>query len=97
MRKTVIAAALALSLVLSGCGSAEATGEAPERSGGASARFDGAVVGIGLTYARVITDNETGVQYLFVTDWYDDSGFGGLTVLVDADDKPLTAKEADNG
>ncbi len=34
---------------------------------------------------RVITDRETGVQYLFAFDGY----AGGLTVLVDKDGKPL--------
>ena len=34
---------------------------------------------------RVITDNRTGVQYLFVYDNY----AGGLTLLVDKDGKPL--------
>ena len=35
----------------------------------------------------VLRDRETGVQYLFVQVGY----AGGLTVLVDADGKPLTA------
>ena len=37
------------------------------------------------TGALVITDEETGVQYLFVSQGY----AGGLTVLVDAEGKPL--------
>ena len=37
------------------------------------------------TGTRVITDKETGVQYLFAFSGYG----GGLTVLVDKDGKPL--------
>ncbi|MCL2135259.1 MAG: DUF6440 family protein [Candidatus Bathyarchaeota archaeon] len=40
------------------------------------------------TGTRVITDSETGVQYLFVFDGY----AGGLTVLVDRAGKPLVAQ-----
>lgn len=37
---------------------------------------------------KVIVDNETGVQYLFV-----ESGYaGGMTVLVDREGKPLLKK-----
>lgn len=85
MRKTIIAAALALSLLLAGCGSAEA-------SDGASDRFEH--TGANIEGIRVITDAETGVQYLFVTDSLSCAGMGGLTVLVDADGKPLVAEEA---
>lgn len=86
MKKAIIAAALTLPLLIAGCGSAEASGEP-------LMRFDGAVSDISIASARIITDNETGVQYLFVSDGY---GQGGLTVLVDADGKPLTAKGADH-
>lgn len=42
----------------------------------------------------VITDTDTGVQYLFAKG---NVGNGGLTVLVDEDGKPMTAKsEADD-
>ena len=34
---------------------------------------------------KIITDSETGVQYLFATEGY----AGGLTVLLDKDGKPL--------
>jgi len=37
---------------------------------------------------RIITDSETGVQYLFAFDGYS----GGLTVLLDKDGKPLVDK-----
>ena len=37
---------------------------------------------------KIITDTETGVQYLFAYD----GGAGGLTVLVDKDGKPLVDK-----
>ncbi len=88
MRKAAIAAVLALSLLLVGCGSAEA-------SDGASGRFKH--TGTNIQEIRVITDAETGVQYLFVADRWGDAGTGGLTVLVDADGRPLIAGEADNG
>ena len=47
--------------------------------------------GMGMTYgARILTDTETGVQYLFAF-----SGeAGGLTVLVDRDGKPLLSDDA---
>lgn len=86
MRKVAIAAALALSLLLTGCESAEV-------SGGTVLRFNGAFLNITSVNAKIITDNETGVQYLFVSDGY---GQGGLTVLVDADGKPLIEEEADH-
>ena len=37
---------------------------------------------------RVIVDKETGVNYLFSHDGY----AGGLTVMVDADGKPIVTK-----
>ena len=37
---------------------------------------------------KIITDSETGVQYLFAFDGY----AGGLTLLVDKDGKPLVDK-----
>ncbi|MDR0372837.1 MAG: DUF6440 family protein [Nitrososphaerota archaeon] len=45
-----------------------------------------------LTGTRIITDSETGVQYLFAFDGY----AGGLTVLVDREGKPLVAKDQEN-
>lgn len=39
--------------------------------------------------AQVLTDSETGVQYLFVQSGYG----GGVTVLVGADGKPLLNRE----
>lgn len=53
MKKTIIAAALALPLLLTGCGSAEA-------SDGVSDRFDH--TGSGIQSIRIITDTETGVS-----------------------------------
>lgn len=88
MRKAAISTALAATMLLAGCASAEA-------SDGASGRFEH--TGSGIQSIRVITDTETGVQYLFVADHWDYAGQGGLTVLVDADGKPLVAEEADHG
>ena len=46
--------------------------------------------GNGLTRAfrQVIVDKETGVNYLFVRDGY----AGGLTVLLDAEGKPILSR-----
>ncbi|MDR1992553.1 MAG: DUF6440 family protein [Nitrososphaerota archaeon] len=41
-----------------------------------------------ITGRRIITDSETGVQYLFAYEGY----AGGLTVLVDRDGKPIVDK-----
>ena len=41
--------------------------------------------------AHVITDEETGVQYLFIDYGYS----GGLTVMVDKDGNPLIKKRED--
>lgn len=39
----------------------------------------------GLSGCKIIVDKETGVQYLFTHDGY----AGGLTLLVDAEGKPI--------
>lgn len=57
-------------------------------SGDVRERFKG---GEGLDKIAVITDIETGVQYLFVGNI---SSEGGLTVLADADGKPVIAEDA---
>ena len=41
---------------------------------------------------KIITDSDTGVQYLFAYDGY----AGGLTVLLDKDGKPLVSKTHEN-
>lgn len=87
MRKAAIYTALAATMLLAGCASAEA-------SDGASGRFDH--TGSGIQSIRIITDTETGVQYLFVADCFGYAGMGGMTVLVDADGKPLISEEADH-
>lgn len=47
--------------------------------------------GASLSDTRIITDTETGVQYLFVTI----GGYaGGITVLVDETGKPLLNRDA---
>lgn len=46
---------------------------------------------IGFSYSgKVITDRETGVQYLFVGGGYG----GGLTPIIDKDGKPILANTA---
>ena len=45
-----------------------------------------------LNGAMIITDSETGVQYLFASSGY----AGGLTVLVDKDGKPLVDRDYSN-
>lgn len=52
---------------------------------------EGSVLGRG--YRQVLMDRETGVQYLFIQCGY----AGGLTVLVDADGKPLTGVKQSSG
>ena len=44
------------------------------------------------TSTKIITDKETGVQYLF----FESGHCGGLTVLLDRDGKPLLASTDDN-
>lgn len=88
MKKAVIAAALSLSMILAGCASAES-------SDGVRERFEN--TGSNVDSIRIITDAETGVQYLYVCDRrWGYGGMGGLTVLVDADGKPLIAEGARN-
>ena len=41
---------------------------------------------------KIITDSQTGVQYLFAFEGY----AGGLTVLLDKDGKPLVDTSCDN-
>lgn len=41
---------------------------------------------------RIITDSETGVQYLFAFEGY----ASGITLLVDKDGKPLLDKDIEN-
>ncbi len=61
-------------------------------SGDVRERFEGVER---LKKIAVITDSETGVQYLYVRDGFGRSGdTGGLVVLVDADGNPLIAEEA---
>ena len=51
-------------------------------------RFEKVYYQGGLTSVEILLDKETGVQYL-----YRESGYsGGLTVLVDAEGKPLLGK-----
>lgn len=87
MRRAAISTALAATMLLAGCASAEA-------SDGASGRFEH--TGNDIQSIRIVTDTETGVQYLYVCDKWFNAGMGGLTVLVDADGKPLIAEEADH-
>lgn len=53
--------------------------------------FKGALNGA-LEGTKIITDPETGVQFLFVYSGY----AGGLTLLVDKDGKPLIDKDFEN-
>lgn len=51
-------------------------------------RFDVSTKEGTLSETKVIVDKETGVNYLFYHDGY----AGGLTVLVDAEGKPIITK-----
>lgn len=51
-------------------------------------RFDVSIKEGTLSETKVIVDKETGVNYLFYHDGY----AGGLTVLVDAEGKPIITK-----
>lgn len=42
-----------------------------------------------VTEIRIIVDNDTGVNYLFVKDAY----AGGLTAMLDAEGKPVVTKK----
>lgn len=87
MRKAaLIAIALAAALCLPGCTKGHSNTNPAEGTQVEPKRFvsDGPI-------CYVITDTETGVQYLYAERSYS----GGLTVLLDADGKPLTAKEGE--
>lgn len=43
----------------------------------------------------IITDNATGVQYLFVTEYRSDGFAGGLSVLVDAEGNPFIKQSSE--
>lgn len=83
MRKFMaIALAAALALVLAGC--TRGIEHTDER------QFeDGRFVSDSNISGYVVTDTETGVQYLYVGRGYG----GGMTVLVDADGKPIVKEE----
>lgn len=88
MNKAIMAFALAVVLSLSGCGTVTRTSNATLASEGA--RFESTRVS---AVPFIVTDTETGVQYLFVSDGYD----GGLTVLVDDEGRPLVKKTKEGG
>ena len=76
-RKTIIAAFAAVLACLIAVGCADSVAAGDER-------FSTSVYGT----AHVIADSYTGIQYLF---YYNARG-AGITVLVDADGKPLIAE-----
>lgn len=77
-RKTIIAVLAAVLACLIAVGCTESV-----------AAENGRFLFEGYGNAHVITDSHTGVQYMF---YYNARG-GGITVLVDADGKPLTQEE----
>lgn len=82
MRKAAIAVCLAACLALAGCGTSATTrSDEPQTS-------EGRFVSNGPT-CFVVTDAETGVQYLFAKHGYG----GGFTVLLNADGTPCTVEE----
>lgn len=75
--------AIVASLTLVGCGTEAVASNEYERFA-----IDSDANGIcGISY--VITDNETGVQYLYIDGGYD----GGMTVLLDPDGTPHCVDE----
>lgn len=77
-RKTIIAALAAVLACLIAVGCTDSV-----------AAEDGRFLLKGYGTAHVITDTHTGVQYMY---YYNARG-GGITVLVDADGKPLIQEE----
>ena len=77
-RKTIIAALAAALACLIAVGCTESVAEE-----------EGRFLSDGYGTAHVITDTHTGVQYMY---YYNARG-GGITVLVDADGKPLIQEE----
>ena len=75
-RKTIIAALAVVLACLIAVGCTESVAVEDERF---------KIKGNGFTDISIITDTITGVQYLY----YDHGHAGGLTILVDADGKPL--------
>lgn len=79
-RKTIIAALAAVLACLIAVGCTESVAKAEGRF---KIKDDGS------TSLSIITDTVTGVQYLYYDSGYD----GGLTILVDADGKPLIQED----
>jgi len=77
-RKTIIAVLAAVLAILFAVGCTESV-----------AAEDGRFLSDGYGIVHVITDTHTGVQYMY---YYNARG-GGITVLVDADGKPLIQEE----
>ena len=77
-RKTIIAALAAVLACLIAVGCTESV-----------AKAEGRFLFGGFGTAQVITDAHTGVQYMY---YYNERG-GGITVLVDADGKPLIQED----
>ena len=84
MKGMLAATALVAALVLAGCA---AESEGADEHAEESPRFEFER----LADDYIITDTETGVQYLYVKIGY----AGGMTVLVDADGKPLVKEDVE--
>ncbi|MBQ9004085.1 MAG: hypothetical protein IJ087_19755 [Eggerthellaceae bacterium] len=83
MKRAIIATALVLVFALCGCGMTTRDESVDVRE--VAARFKTATSTMN---AYIITDTETGVQYLFISHGYD----GGLTPLLDAEGKPVVGE-----
>ena len=84
MKKKMIALGVAVAMAAAGCGAAET--EKGDESGRIRLITER---GIDLsTYYKVIVDEETGVEYL----WIDGHKAGGVTVLMNPDGTPMIAE-----
>lgn len=90
-RLIAVIAACALVLCMTGCGSRPSS-EMSEEAQATDGRFLSDYPG-----CYVVTDTETGVQYLFAKGSGGYAGYGGLTALLNPDGTPVVADGYDDG
>lgn len=82
MKKYLIAAILAASILISGCSNTTSVMQKESNAGRFKCEYG---------HVYLITDTRTGVQYLVWDEYYK----GGVCVLVDRDGKPLLAGDGE--